>query len=125
MTFGEKIRKFRKMNDWTQADLANQLGLTTRTVYNFENGQSYPKDPTMYLRIAQTFGLSLEELFNDTEIPTKGSQTLISSTNETLMRSVEEAVRTITEFFALGNITPLEKEKVYRELTFGYWNNRA
>lgn len=125
MTFGEKIRKFRKMNNWTQADLANQLGLTTRTVYNFENGQSYPKDPTMYLRIAQTFGLSLEELFNDTEIPTKGSQTLISSTNETLMRSVEEAVRTITEFFALGNITPLEKEKVYRELTFGYWNNRA
>lgn len=125
MTFGEKIRKFRKMNNWTQADLANQLGLTTRTVYNFENGQSYPKDPTMYLKIAQTFGLSLEELFNDTEIPTKGSQALISSTNEMLMRSVEEAVRTITEFFALGSITPMEKEKVYRELTFGYWNNRA
>lgn len=125
MTFGEKIRKFRKMNDWTQTDLANQLGLTTRTIYNFENGQNYPKDPAMYLKIAQAFGLSLEELFSDTEIPTKNNSLPGPSAEDAVIRSVEEAVRTVTQFFASENATSVEKEKIFKELTLSFWNNKA
>ena len=42
MKFGEKVRKLRNEKGWTQEELARKLGVTSRTVFTYENG-TYPR----------------------------------------------------------------------------------
>ena len=42
MVFGDRLKEYRKQKDLTQAQLASALGVNTRTVSNYEAGNSYP-----------------------------------------------------------------------------------
>ena len=39
MTFGEKLRVLRRRDGYTQAELAELLGITPRTLINYERGR--------------------------------------------------------------------------------------
>jgi DNA-binding XRE family transcriptional regulator len=43
-SFGEVIRKYRKLNGLMQAELAEKLGVTETTIYNWESGRKKPKE---------------------------------------------------------------------------------
>ncbi len=58
---GKKIRMLRKLQGWTQADLAKQVGCARITVNMWEQGRSIPKGKNLE-RIAKTFGLPKEAL---------------------------------------------------------------
>jgi len=47
---------------WTQADLAQALGVSRQTVISIERGRFDPSLPLAFL-IAQTFGCSIEDVF--------------------------------------------------------------
>ncbi|WP_369369602.1 helix-turn-helix transcriptional regulator [Promicromonospora sp. Populi] len=47
---------------WTQADLANALGVSRQTVISIERGRFDPSLPLAFL-IARTFGATIEEIF--------------------------------------------------------------
>lgn len=47
---------------WTQADLADALGVSRQTVISIERGRFDPSLPLAFL-IAQTFGCSIEDMF--------------------------------------------------------------
>ncbi len=42
MTFGEKLRFYRKKKGLTQAQLAALTGLGINTIINYEGGKTYP-----------------------------------------------------------------------------------
>lgn len=48
--------------EWTQADLANALGVSRQTVISIERGRFDPSLPLAFL-IAQTFDCSIEDIF--------------------------------------------------------------
>jgi putative transcriptional regulator len=48
--------------EWTQADLANALGVSRQTVISIERGRFDPSLPLAFL-IAQTFDCSIEDMF--------------------------------------------------------------
>ncbi len=57
----ERIRKLRKVNHITQAEIAVQLGISRRTYANYERGvHAMPAE--ILVRIADTFGTSLDYL---------------------------------------------------------------
>ncbi len=58
---GKKIKMLRKMQGWTQADLAERIGCARITVNMWEKGKSIPKGKNLE-RIAQTFGLPKDAL---------------------------------------------------------------
>ena len=43
MLFGEKIKSLRKANNMSQEELAKKLGITRRSVLNYETKSVYPK----------------------------------------------------------------------------------
>ena len=43
MTFGEKLKFYRKKKNITQRDLAKTAGLGFNTISNYERGQTYPR----------------------------------------------------------------------------------
>lgn len=57
-----KIKVYRAMNDWTQAELARRVNVTRKTINTVENGKYVPS-AYLALKIARAFGASVEEIF--------------------------------------------------------------
>ena len=57
MNFGEKVRLLRTGAQMSQTDLAAELGVSTRTVQSYEKGQSYPKQRSIYAKLASLFNV--------------------------------------------------------------------
>ncbi len=57
-----KLRVLRAERDWTQATLAEQLEVSRQTVNAIETGKYDPALPLAF-KIAQLFGLTIEEIF--------------------------------------------------------------
>lgn len=58
---GKTILKLRKKREITQAELANKLNISDKTVSKWENGQSYP-DILLLPHIASIFGTTIDKL---------------------------------------------------------------
>ena len=61
MDFAYKLRKYRKANKMSQAELASFLGLSQRTVSHYENGSAEPSLQSLY-DICTTLQVSADEL---------------------------------------------------------------
>ena len=57
-----RLKVLRAERDWTQADLAERLGVSRQTVNAIETGKYDPSLP-LALRIARLFGASVEQIF--------------------------------------------------------------
>lgn len=65
LKIGDKIRAKRRERNLTQDELASKLHVSKAAVSKWENEESYP-DITMLPKIAQLFGLTMDELFDYT-----------------------------------------------------------
>ena len=61
-----RLKVLRAERDWTQANLADELGVSRQTVNAIEKGKFDPSLP-MAFKIARLFDLSIEEIFQDAE----------------------------------------------------------
>lgn len=67
-----RIRELRAVKRWSQADLADTLGVSRQTVNALETGRYDPSLPLAF-RIAKLFGLPIEEIFKPDLEPDGGS----------------------------------------------------
>lgn len=58
-----RLKVLRAERDWSQAELADRLGVSRQTVIAIEKGKYDPSLPLAFT-IARTFALSLEEIFS-------------------------------------------------------------
>ena len=59
-----RLKVLRAERDWTQANLADKLGVSRQTVNAIEKGKFDPSLPLAF-KIARLFELSIEEIFQD------------------------------------------------------------
>jgi putative transcriptional regulator len=61
-----RLRVLRAERDWTQADLAQRLGVSRQTVNAIETGRN---DPSLHLafRLGHLFGMLIEDVFEPEE----------------------------------------------------------
>ena len=69
MSLGEMIRAKREERDMTQQELAELLHVTRQTVSRWESGSRCP-DLILSKQIADTFGISLDELVSSSDVDT-------------------------------------------------------
>lgn len=62
MTFGEKLKYYRKQAGLTQTQLAEAADLSLNTISNYEKGNTYPKDRGTYETLAKVLGVDPDEL---------------------------------------------------------------
>lgn len=65
MKFGEKLRNERKRNKLTQEALAKMVGVSKRTVVNYESGEIYPKERKMYAALAKALDVEASYLISE------------------------------------------------------------
>lgn len=91
----EKIGKFiaelRKENGFTQAALAEKLGITDRAVSKWENGKSLP-DASIMLELCNLLKINVNELLTGERITTMDNYTKIAEQNLLDMKKREEGV---------------------------------
>ena len=57
-----RLKVLRAERDWSQADLADQAGVSRQTINALETGKYDPSLPLAF-KIAQVFGTSIEQIF--------------------------------------------------------------
>jgi len=57
-----RIKVLRAERDWSQAELAERLNIARQSLNAIENGKADPSLP-LGMRIAQVFGVKVEEVF--------------------------------------------------------------
>ena len=60
-----RLKVLRAERDWTQANLADELGVSRQTINAIEKGKFDPSLPLAF-KVARLFGLSIEDIFQDT-----------------------------------------------------------
>jgi putative transcriptional regulator len=63
-----KIKVFRAMNDLTQEDLAQAIGVTRQTILAIEKGKYVPSLDLAF-KIARNFNVTVEEVFQYESAP--------------------------------------------------------
>jgi len=58
-----RIRLLRAERNWSQAELAEQVGVSRNSINSIENGKFDPSLPLAF-RVAHAFGLAVEEVFD-------------------------------------------------------------
>ena len=64
MILGEKITELRKKNNWSQEELAGQLGISRQSVSKWESGASIP-DMDKIIALSNLFSVSTDYLLKD------------------------------------------------------------
>ena len=62
-----RIRVLRAEKGWSQAELAERVGVSRNSINAIENGRFDPSLPLAF-RIANNFGLLVEEVFDKTDV---------------------------------------------------------
>ena len=57
-----QIKVYRAMNNWTQEELAQQVGVTRKTINTIENGRFIPST-YLAIKIARVFNVTVEDIF--------------------------------------------------------------
>ena len=66
--FGNNLYRLRKLRGWTQQELADQLGVTNRSVSKWETGETLPETGQL-LPLADAFGVTVDELLRGPKAP--------------------------------------------------------
>ena len=61
-----RLKDLRTERNWTQADLAQRVGVSRQTINAIEKGKFDPSLPLAF-RLAKLFNLKIEEIFLDDE----------------------------------------------------------
>jgi transcriptional regulator with XRE-family HTH domain len=67
MKFGEKLREQRKKRNLLQTEVAAAIGVSSRTLINYEQGASYPNDRSVYYKLADYFEVDVNYFLTEDE----------------------------------------------------------
>lgn len=65
--FGKRIAQYRRQRKWSQAELAEKLGVTSQAVSKWECGSALP-DVDLLLELSHLYGVSINEMLEDRDI---------------------------------------------------------
>ena len=123
MTFGEKIKNIRIGQKESQEDIAKLLGVSRRTIVNYEQGKSVPSlESDAYAKLADHFGVSVdflkEEHENDFEVCAEAAHGLSGKAE------ADRLANKIIGLYAGGEISDADAEKVMMAFQRAYWDIR-
>ena len=93
--FGEKIKNLRKEKGISQEKLAEALGVTRRSILNYETKSIYPKNSTIIGKMAEIFGVTTDYLLSDSE--------------QDIQTEVDKILKNTAALFAGGTLSEEDK----------------
>ena len=118
MKFSEKLRRARINAGLTQSQFASELGVSLRTVTNYETGDRYPKKRELYKKMAEVLGVEVNYLLTEDE-------DFIADAGEKYgakgARQAQELLSEVTGLFAGGCLAQEDMDEMMRAIQDAYW----
>lgn len=89
MRLGTKIAALRKIRNWTQADLAERVGVDTETISRLERGATLPSLMTLE-KVSHSLQTGIGELLTETSVQPDDQASMLSA----WLAELDEANRT-------------------------------
>jgi len=131
MNFGEKLKLLRTEAKMSQAELAGILGVSERSIHNYETNVRYPKGQEVIRKIAQTFGVTIDYLLqeepgtgNDSGDNKLSREFLEAAKAQYGLKGKEEAARLLeaaSAMFAGGTLSEEDKDAFFQSITQAYF----
>ena len=117
MELKDRIAKIRRMRGFTQAELAEKLGVSARAVQNYEAGTRTPKRD-MIAKIAEVLGVNEGALATDEEFFVIEAKEKYGSKGKA---AAQKLIESAAALFAGGDISEDDKANVMEALQEAYW----
>jgi len=117
MGFAEKLKTIRLSSGVSQERVSAELGVSKRTIINYENGLTLPP-VNMLPKIAKFFGVAIESLVSEDEEFVAAAYERGGSRGA---REAEALVSEVSGLFAGGRLSDADKDAVMRAIQNAYW----
>ncbi len=121
MTFGNKLKALREKHSLSQTELAEKLGISMRTVQNYEASKSLPRTTGIVSKICEIFNLPADYLMNEKEQFVMNAQKNYSYTGK---QEAELIISRLGGLFSGGELKDEDKDKVFRAITELYFDSK-
>ena len=117
MAFAERLKTARLQAGLSQDKLSSALGISKRTIINYESGETLPSSDKLPI-IAKYFGVSIESLISENE---EFVALAYEKGGRRSAREAEELVTEVSGLFAGGRLSEEEKDTVMKAIQNAYW----
>lgn len=114
MKFGEKLKQQRAKAGLTQEELSLQLGVTCRTLQNYESGTVYPKKRELYARLAQLFNTDVNYWLSEAQESTGAEKSI-------RREDVQGLASKVSDLFSDDELTEEDLDDFMRTIQGAYW----
>ena len=119
MELTEKLQKLRKEKGYTQAELAEQVGVSCRCIQNYELGARYPKRDILN-KLCSVLGTRIEYLVSSDDF-----LGIVKAEDGTRgLASAQQLLDCAGALFAGGEMSEDDKDKVMLALQNIYWKSK-
>jgi len=118
MVFREKLKELRVAAELTQEELAKKIGVSARTIQNYEMGSRKPKNMDVVTKLAEALNTSPAELVGSEGIYYIDAYEKGGSKSA---KDIDQLVSEVTGLFAGGELPEDALEGAMRALNEAYW----
>lgn len=118
MNFQERLKKRRIAAGLTQVELANKVGVSTRTIQNYESGFRKVNNIEIARKLAEVLGTNVDELLDAGE---KLEAEAYAKGGRRSAMDINELVEEVTGLFAGGKLSEDAMDGAMKALNEAYW----
>lgn len=118
MSFPDRLREKRLQLNLSQAELAALVGVSTRSIQNYELGSRRPQHIETVQKLAAALHTSVEALMGSSDLYVLNAQ---SRGGTAAARDIAELVEEVTGLFAGGHLDDEALDGAMKALNEAYW----
>ncbi len=121
MKFNENLRRLRQQRNLSQVELGKMIGVSDRTIQNYENNRRTPRTYDIIYKLAAALGVSADELVTEEDM------LLVDAAEKggaKATRDISQLVGEVSAMFAGGELADEDKDAAMRALNDAYWESR-
>lgn len=120
-SFADRLHTLRKRNNLSRAALAKKVGLSDKSIQNYESGDRYPNSIDIVQRLAEALGTTSHYLLGE-----EGHYIMEAAEIGTVkdVRQVQSLVENVTALLAGGELPDEDKDEMMRAFTEAYFKSK-
>lgn len=126
MNFGNKIKHLRKKAGLSQEDLAAKLGVSQKSICNYENNTRFPKGQKVIKGLADIFNVTVDYLISDTDDTASKETLFISCAKDEFgykgRNEAEMLIERTAAVLAGGELSEEDKDAFFQSITQLYFD---
>lgn len=124
MQFAENLKKYRKALSMSQVKLADEAGISSRSIINYERGRYLPANQATADSLAKTLGVNPEELIpsyrsaynTGYSASVSGTETSYEDFDGDAAEEIQKMISGIQALFAGGRLSPEDRSAAIKAI---------